>query len=109
MPSRAPAGLRLYGAHAVAAALANPSRRCHRLIATEEGATLLTERSVRRNIAEMPVVARGQLDGDADRLTGATSSALLPEGAVHQGLALLADGALLPAQSIQRSACRKLV
>ena len=62
----------LWGAHAVRAALDNPSRKSLRLVATENAARrmALTEAEV--------------LDGKA--LAGA-----LPPGAVHQGVALLAE------------------
>ena len=64
----------IYGQHAVAAALANPARRCTRLLATDT-ATIPVE-----NPPISPeIVGREVID------------ALLPPGAVHQGLALLAD------------------
>ena len=70
-------GLWLYGEHAVLAALANPRRQIRRLVATETAArdqeTALNERGTG---LEVRVVA--------DR--GAVA-ALLPAGAVHQGLA----------------------
>lgn len=57
----------LYGRHAVKAALANPARRVHRLLESREtGAGVAGERVARAEIA-----------------------ALVPEGAVHQGLAAL--------------------
>ncbi len=80
-PARPPAGMVwLYGTHAVLAALANPQRRPQRLVLTAEaeqqhGAAL---GDVRRQVVER---------ADIDKL--------LPPGAVHQGLALLADS--LPA------------
>ena len=84
-PSRAPASLRLYGVHPVAAALANPDRRCQRLTATGPALKGLRER----------------LDGDLERegLVIAVASrdavaGLLDDGAIHQGLAL--DVAPLP-------------
>ena len=64
----------LYGRHAVAAALANPERRLRRLLVAGEspvlppGCTLTPERATRDEI-----------------------ESVLPAGAVHQGLALLAD------------------
>ncbi len=63
----------LFGTHAVTAALANPERVCRRLLATAEAAERLGPTRLPAEPAE-----RAQLDR------------LLP-GAVHQGLALLAD------------------
>ncbi|MGC1303159.1 MAG: RNA methyltransferase substrate-binding domain-containing protein, partial [Caulobacteraceae bacterium] len=82
-PSRRPAETGgaewLWGRHAVDAALANPARESfHRLLATSGKAShleaALTERNLRVETAEPNEIAR-----------------LLPAGAVHQGLALLAD------------------
>ena len=72
----------LYGRHAVAAALANPARRWHRLVAlagheAEAGDLVTAARAEQRSGAEPVQVL--------DRVALA---ALLPEGAVHQGLAL---------------------
>ncbi len=78
----------LYGAHAVIEALANPRRRCRRLLLGPEAAqrhgpridALLAARRA-RDPAEAPsleAVARGDIARN------------LPEDAVHQGLALLA-------------------
>ena len=92
---------RLYGAHAVAAALANPSRRCHRLIVTQEGAALLAGRIDAR---ALPLAARGLLD--APQIASRQDiAALLPDGAVHQGIVL--ETAPLPAVDLA-SACRSL-
>lgn len=72
----------IYGRHAVAAALANPERSWRRLIAlagheSEAQALAAGARAVRRG------------DGAPVRvLDRATLAALLPEGAVHQGLGL---------------------
>ena len=72
----------IYGRHAVAAALANPGRRWHRLAAlagheVEARALLAGARAGRRG------------DGEPLRLLDRDAlAALLPEGAVHQGLAL---------------------
>ena len=90
---------RLYGTHAVAAALANPSRRCHRLIATQEGAKLLVERIDAR---VLPLAARGLLDAP-QIVSRQDLAALLPDGAVHQGVVL--ETAPLPAVDLA-SACR---
>lgn len=72
----------LYGHHAVAAALANPARTIRRLLATAAGhATLATHLTGggAAALAATPPVDRTQLE------------AVLPPGAVHQGVALLAD------------------
>ena len=68
-------GLWLYGRHAVEAALANPRRSCHRLLATAEALARLGPR-MRRPGVEVAVVERAAIE----RVVGA--------GAVHQGLAL---------------------
>ncbi len=93
---------RLYGAHAVAAALANPIRRCHRLIATREGAELLAQRVAGR---ALPLPARALLD--APQLVRRQDlDALLPSGAVHQGIVL--ETAPLPAVDLV-AICRAAV
>jgi 23S rRNA (guanosine2251-2'-O)-methyltransferase len=80
----------LYGRHAVAAALANPARRWRRLVA------LAGHES---EAAELAAAARAEKRGAAepvqvlDRLALET---LLPEGAVHQGLALEAEPLAAP-------------
>jgi 23S rRNA (guanosine2251-2'-O)-methyltransferase len=78
----------LYGAHAVIEALANPRRRCRRLLLGPEAAqrhgrridALLAARRARdpAEALSLEAVARGDIARN------------LPEGAVHQGLALLA-------------------
>jgi 23S rRNA (guanosine2251-2'-O)-methyltransferase len=80
--SRKHNGLWLYGVHAVTAALANPNRKCLRLLATPGSAANLMDSPI-----EPEIVDRDVLD-DA-----------LPYGAVHQGLALLT--ADLPSLSIE--------
>ncbi len=65
----------LWGRHAVAAALANPRRACLRLVATENAARRLAE-DLGRPVADVEVLSPRDLD------------ALLPSGAVHQGLAM---------------------
>jgi len=77
----------LYGLHAVAAALANPVRRPKRLLATEEAAAALA-----RAFAETPhaIAAATATRRDID--------AVLPPGAVHQGVAMLCPP--LPAADI---------
>ena len=67
----------LYGTHAVRAALANPARSCRRLLATAETA---------RALAPLPETAPDPEIVSRDEL-----ARRLPAGAVHQGLALLAD------------------
>lgn len=67
-------GLWLYGYHAVAAALANPRRNIKRLLLTESAAEAIGKTAlarVRYEIADAHSVARA-----------------LPQGAVHQGVAL---------------------
>ena len=90
---------RLYGVHAVAAALANPSRRCHRLTATRDGAALLAGRIDAR---ALPLAARALLDAP-QVVSRQDIAALLPAGAVHQGIVL--ETAPLPAVDLA-SACR---
>ena len=63
----------LYGTHAAKAALANPRRKFHRILVTE------------RTLELLPAGVPGEtLPPDA-------ISRLLPQGAVHQGIALLCD------------------
>ena len=90
---------RLYGTHAVAAALANPGRRCHRLIGTQEGAELLTGRIDAR---ALPLAARALLEAP-QIVSRQDLAALLSEGAVHQGIVL--ETAPLPAVDLA-AACR---
>lgn len=73
----------LYGIHAVSAALRNPERRVSRLVATTAGATRLADLLSDEWKPEI-------LDRDG-------LSALLPPGAVHQGVALLAASLSAPA------------
>jgi 23S rRNA (guanosine2251-2'-O)-methyltransferase len=68
----------LYGWHAVKAALENPARRFHRLLATENAAHRLTESGIALPIAPTPASAQ-----DIEALVG-------PD-AVHQGLLAEAD------------------
>jgi 23S rRNA (guanosine2251-2'-O)-methyltransferase len=77
------ATLWLFGVHAVLAALGNPNRRLERLVTTAEaaqtwGARLRAQRHAGHAGLAAHTVPRREID------------ALLPEGAVHQGLALLA-------------------
>ncbi|KCZ46843.1 23S rRNA (guanosine(2251)-2'-O)-methyltransferase RlmB [Hyphomonas pacifica] len=64
----------LWGTHAVAAALANPARTCHELLATENAASRLPQGA----IAPTLVTAK-EIDHR------------VPDGAVHQGVALKVD------------------
>ncbi len=66
----------IYGMHSVTAALANPARRIRRLVATAEAAGKLLR------------ICPGAMPETAERLA---IDALLPPGAVHQGVALLAE------------------
>jgi 23S rRNA (guanosine2251-2'-O)-methyltransferase len=76
-----PAGVWLHGLHPVAAALANPARRLRRLLLTEEAEAVLA--------ARLPAGRPWRVSPErADRARFAT---FLPEDAVHQGAALLAD------------------
>jgi 23S rRNA (guanosine2251-2'-O)-methyltransferase len=63
----------LYGTHAVRAALGNPARKVRRVLATREAAAALPE------------------GAGAERVEAGALAALLPPGAVHQGLAALVD------------------
>lgn len=72
-------GVWLFGLHAVTAALANPKRRCHRLLATRQGEEGLGDAADRG--PQPQIVEKHEIDR------------LLPSGAVHQGVALLADPA----------------
>lgn len=71
----------LYGWHAVLAALANPDRNCRRLMAAAGAAERLTEMSAALDTAtpQVEIVDRGDLE------------AVLPPGAVHQGVVVQAD------------------
>lgn len=69
----------LYGLHAVAAALANPSRRLRRLVLTEEAEAELTQRLAPPWALPPERSERGRIDH------------LLGRDTVHQGAALLAD------------------
>jgi 23S rRNA (guanosine2251-2'-O)-methyltransferase len=64
----------IWGTHAVAAALANPARTCHELLATENAAQRLPAGALQ------PVIVSAK---DID--------SRLPEGAVHQGVAVKVD------------------
>ena len=73
-PAAADGAVWLFGLHAVRAALANPARRCRRLVITGDEAL-------------------ARIDADtgappAERVDKGALAALLPAGAVHQGVAL---------------------
>jgi 23S rRNA (guanosine2251-2'-O)-methyltransferase len=89
-PPAAPAtrGLWLYGRHAVEAALKNPRRSCHRLLATAEALARLGA-AARRSGLELVTVEREELD------------CRFGTDAVHQGLAL--SVAPLPAADLERA------
>jgi 23S rRNA (guanosine2251-2'-O)-methyltransferase len=72
----------LYGLHAVKAALANPRRRHHRLLLSDEAAEALRGDASASNALEALAVEATNRDG---------ISRLLPPGAVHQGAALLSE------------------
>ena len=87
-PPRRDTGGWIYGRHAVAAALANPARRCRRLVTLRE-----TEAEARELLAKASArIPEGLQPETAER---ARLELLLPKDAVHQGLALQAD-ALAP-------------
>jgi len=73
----------LYGRHAVAAALANPARRIRRLVALPDAAPEL------RGLAA--TAAASLPSGAPEVLDRRDFDALLPPGAVHQGMALAAE------------------
>jgi 23S rRNA (guanosine2251-2'-O)-methyltransferase len=84
-PRRERADAWLYGRHAVIAALANPERQWRRLVTLpeqeEEAAALAAAAQAQHHGAQEPVQV----------LDRAALGQLLPEGAVHQGLALEVD------------------
>jgi len=83
-PTRRESGIWIYGRHAVRAALTNPTRRCHRLVATAE-----TTAEAQKLLGETQ--ARLLPDFRTETLDRPRLEALLAKGAVHQGLALLAE------------------
>ena len=78
-PHTASGGVWLYGQHAVAAALANPSRRLRRLMLTGEAEAALAQQVPPPWALQPERVDRARIDQ------------LLGHDAVHQGAALLAD------------------
>lgn len=80
----------IFGRHAVAAALANPHRRWHRLVA------LAGHEPEARALVSAALAPRCS-DGEPIRvLDRGDFTALLPEGAVHQGLALAVEPLAAP-------------
>jgi 23S rRNA (guanosine2251-2'-O)-methyltransferase len=69
----------LYGLHAVMAALANPQRRLHRLLLTDEAAEAIQNNMNSTNNLRPERQSREEI------------SRILPPGAVHQGAALLSE------------------
>ena len=93
----------LYGLHAVSAALKNPSRDCHDLLMTPDAATRLAPTLESLAPGIIPSVREV---GVAD------VEAVLPNGAVHQGIALRTgrlDPTFLEDACAPQSNCRNLV
>ena len=74
-----PGSIWIHGQHAVAAALANPRRRARRLLLTADAAAELAKRVPKPWRCQAEVVDRSRFQ------------TFLPEDAVHQGAALLAE------------------
>ena len=70
----------LYGTHAVLAALANPERVCERALVSDDDDAELA-------VAAVEIGGHGTV---IDRVSRDDVTAVLPQGAVHQGIALLA-------------------
>ena len=86
--SPSPNAFWLYGLHAVIAALQNPERQCHKLLATKEAAKSLADANALSTPKLQPkIVSTSDIHKE------------LPEGAVHQGIALSVDP--LPPLSIE--------
>jgi 23S rRNA (guanosine2251-2'-O)-methyltransferase len=79
-------GIWLYGIHPVLAALANPRRRCHRLLLTPE-----TETSLGARLESLADRRPGGLR-QAEIVTRDALERIVPRGAVHQGVAVHVDG-----------------
>jgi 23S rRNA (guanosine2251-2'-O)-methyltransferase len=79
----------LYGRHAVAAALANPARRVRRLLCLPE---------VAADLRSLIAMAQARLPPAPEIMDRRDFEPLLPQGAVHQGMALAAEP--LPAGDI---------
>jgi 23S rRNA (guanosine2251-2'-O)-methyltransferase len=76
-------GLLLWGTHPVLAALANPERQLHRLLATPEAA--------KSHAAELERLGRQRRLPALESVSRAELDQWLPPAAVHQGIALAAD------------------
>ena len=81
--SAADGGFWLWGIHPVLAALANPARRCRRLVLTHDAA--------RSHGAALEKLAKTCTLPPAETVERAALDDILPVGAVHQGIALAAD------------------
>ncbi|MBL8670368.1 MAG: RNA methyltransferase [Alphaproteobacteria bacterium] len=101
-PALPPGAGWLYGTHAVLAALANPRRRCRRLVVCDAavGAAIGTAIGTDDADADGAIAAAAASRGiEAEVVERATLDRWLPGSAVHQGLALMADG--LPEQGLE--------
>ncbi len=78
LPAEHDAALRLYGLHAVEAALRNPARKIHRLLATDNA-----ERRLVEALGPLPLAAERCAPRDLDKILGAD--------AVHQGAMIEAE------------------
>ena len=92
------AGIWLYGVHAVRAALSNPRRRCLRLLTTAEAGKRLAPALPDGERAKKPRIS-GISTPTIETVSRERIDQVLPTGAVHQGLALLAEP--LPQPTIQ--------
>ena len=88
----------LYGLHAALGALANPRRRCRRLVVTAQTRRTLEPRLAELAAAGRPLPALEQVARD-------DIAALLARGAVHQGVAVMADSLPEPPLSEILDAC----
>ena len=93
----------LYGVHAVLAALANPNRRCHRLLLAPDTARRLGTRLAGLTSPDRPLGALGAGGAGGEITSRAEIARFLPAGAVHQGLALETEP--LPGADLE-TACR---
>lgn len=93
VPSRAPLGEQkgdsafIYGRHAVCGVLANPARKITMIVVTRAGGKWLAEQGFRDIL-----IANGAREMSPDDITE-----LLPDGSVHQGVAVLAEPLTAPA------------